>query len=106
MTENAVTAESAPAPADLSDADQTAQRLIKALQVMLRDLTGWRVWASDSGALYATRDTDLSAHELAAGLEMTLSDEDPRELLAKIKADIRKTAKYAADRTERQPSRF
>jgi len=98
MTENAIKEQPTPQPADLSSADYQAQQLIKSLQLMLRDLTGWTVWASDSGAVYATRTRDLTKDELRAGLEMTIADEDPREVLAKIKQQMRKAARYDADR--------
>jgi hypothetical protein len=95
MTENAVKEQGTPAPADLTGADHQAQQLIQHLQLMLRELTGWRVWASDSGALYATRTTDLTKDEMSDGLEMTVAADDPRDLLEQIREQLRKSARRA-----------
>ncbi|MFB4307031.1 hypothetical protein [Actinomadura sp. GTD37] len=78
--------------------DGPAQQYIANLQTVIKDLTGWKVWASDggNGGLYATRGASLTGVEIDAGLARTVDADDPHDLVAKIQEELRKSAKLAA----------
>lgn len=44
------------------------------------EFPGWQVWRSDAGRWYATRSSDLSDSQLAAGYAMTVAADDPEGL--------------------------
>ena len=92
--------QSAPAPADIAAATETAKRITMQLKSVIRELTGWSVWVSDAGALYATRPRDLSKKELAADLAQTVAGDNARDLIEKIHDQTRHMAEYQAEKTK------
>jgi hypothetical protein len=52
-------------------------------------LERWRLWESDAGVHYATRCSTLSEEQMAAGAEMTISDDTPQGRERKIIAQSR-----------------
>lgn len=93
--------QSAPKPADIAAANETAKLVTRQLKGVIRELTGWSVWCSDSGALYATRGCDLSEDETDAGLAQTVADDDARKLVEKIHDQVRRTQAYDADQAKK-----
>lgn len=101
MTQNAVRGQDTATAATFTDADRKAQEFIKNLQAVIKNLTGWRVWTSDGGALYATR-PPLSPVELDADFARTVAADDPRELVERIQAELGKSAALAAKQSGNQ----
>lgn len=92
MTSTPVGQQPTPQRADISAADQLARRFNGDLQHVIKLLTGWKVWHSDAGNLYASRPNPLSQREIDAGLAATLAADDADELVHRIRRDLSLTA--------------
>lgn len=66
------------------------------LQDVIQHLTGYRVWTSDAGALYATRTRDLTKTEQAAGIARTIGADGPLDLADAITEQLHKATAAAA----------
>lgn len=102
MTHKSLADQQVPQPADLTGADEQARKFNQQLREVALALTGWRIWHSSSGDLYATRNNDITEDEIAAGLEMTVAASSSVELVGLIKRqnkradDIVRAAQAAA----------
>lgn len=99
MTDTAATGQHPPQPADLQHHLDRARRFNGDLQHVIKVLTGWRVWHSDAGSLYASRPAPLSQREIDAGLAATLAADDADDLVYRIRRDLSLTAELGTGRT-------
>lgn len=95
MTENAVEA-GRPIP----NTSPEYVGFTRKLQEVVRQMTGYKVWNSGSGALYATRTRDLTDDERAAGLAQTISADTPLGMSEAITEQLRKASELAAKAAE------
>jgi hypothetical protein len=75
-----------PAPlADLGQADALPDRFYKYLVQMVEELTGWHLWMSSNGMVYANRIGPVTDIESAEGAKRTLQGYgDPAVLIKAI----------------------
>ncbi|WP_378251565.1 hypothetical protein [Actinomadura gamaensis] len=70
------------------------------LKNVLWGLTGYQVWHSDAGVLYAVRSTPLSDAELNAGLSQTLVADDPHAMVVRLRTEFERTTRFSVGRGE------
>lgn len=80
MTDNAAVAQQPPT-ATLEGADEQARTFNRQLREVITAFTGWNVWHSDTGSLYATLQRRLKDDEIEAGLSATVAADSPAELI-------------------------
>ncbi|OLT36736.1 hypothetical protein BJF79_30665 [Actinomadura sp. CNU-125] len=90
MTEN--TAEARPLPHTLPE----YQGFTRQMQEVIKHFTGYKVWTSDAGSLYATRVRDLTVPEREAGLAQTIAADKPLALADAITEQMRMASEVAA----------